>query len=347
MLYLAMQKNDPELVDLLLERGAKFSNCYSVHRREPYYDTGVDGVEALIQKGYALFPPKYNFLYANVARCQSALEVAAKMDSDQMLRKLLSHQAKSMGLSVVADDWDAFDAVHVFRDFILNPLGLPPLHYALAKKDRAAFKLLLAHGFDPAYQGSAPEPLLKMLIGKTPFMMLYLEKHESYKYSALSEAIENNNIRLVKQILRKYSPEDTEHALIRAIHCNNTELTRLVLTDKKLKIQNWGRLLEFAIIDANDDIVRMLVEHGFTHPNALYMAIEKRRESFYPILAGREMINDEALRAAVIRKDAKALELIYENYTPSANGLAEAKRLAMAFQSAESFDILSRMSSHQ
>lgn len=146
LLCLALKAENLEIIELLLEHDVKFHPCLEIKRPNQVYELP----DSIVIK--------------------DAFSVAADIESDKFLRKLLYFQASRFGTDGVNSEDDIDDSlISVFRTYIKNPLGWPPLHYAVYSNDLDAFRLLLEYGMDPDYQGSAPKDLRELIIDQSEF----------------------------------------------------------------------------------------------------------------------------------------------------------------------------------
>ncbi len=296
ILYWALVTNNPAMVDLLLEAGASLSTCYTAHRQFR--------------------------LAHHVNRVETPFQLTLAMGSDTLFKQLLSYQASKFKMLTVDNE-----LIDLARDAIQNPLGLPPLHFALVSKDIVAFKHLLELGFDPVYQGTATQSVLAMAVKheNPEFLELLLQMY-MYGDIALEQAIQNQNSRLVAELVERYPPNKKHLEL--AVGMNHLELTRLILEAKE-KIEPYPEVLEQAIKTASIDLFELLTSQGYSHPAATILAIQYHKKAIFLSLLPQTIVDDEIFRAAIVYNEPEMFESLYNAARPTAEQLISSKKLAI------------------
>jgi hypothetical protein len=293
VLYWAIVNNNPAMVDLLLEAGASLSTCYTAHRQ------------------FRLAHP--------VERAETAFQTALGMGSLELFKQLVSYQASRF---TVVDD----ELVELARGAIQNPLGLPPLHFALASCDIVAFKHLLQLGFDPVFQGTSSQSVLAMAVNhENPAFLELLLQMYSYSDIALEQAIQNKNSRLVAELLERYPPNKKHLEL--AVGMNHLELTTLILEANR--IEPYPEVVEQAIKSASIELFELLTSHGYTNPSALHLAIQYHKKAIFLALLPLSVVDDEIFCAAIVHNEPEMFETLFTSSTPTIEQLISYKKLSI------------------
>jgi ankyrin repeat protein len=309
LLYWALKSKNIEIVKLLLQYGAPLGESLVIKRN---WRDNVDVV-------------------------MTAMQVAAELEDDDFLRKLIYHQTQRANLQELSDE-EAIPSstVTLFRTYWQNPSAWPALHYALSIDNIEAFKLLLMHGEDIHFQGKAPASLLSLAIAHADpaYLNLLLDNYDESEV-AYVQSIANGNLNLLSELLSKY-PADPK-LLDLAVQTHQIEIVKLLLEyglqspsaiqlavkENKidlleLLLECQGELqpsledLENAIAHKNDKMVQMLVNRGYTHPMALSLAIKSHSIPIFVFFLESGFQEEGALMSTVENNEAMMLQLIVE-----------------------------------
>lgn len=259
ILYWAVETNNEEMVKLLLQHGASLS-----------------GIKA--QRSWRIDSPFY------IER--TSVHQAAHMASDEILKALIAYQQDpTTSESLIINP----KVLEIFRTYVNNGSGWPPLHSALKEGNAQAFKSLLECREDLTWQGRAPESLLAMAIKQDDIAFLDMMMSQGLNaYRAMNEAVHQNSIGKVEYLLSFIVPGEesakilehaaqagqkgivvlllnhgirSDHAIELAIETDNLELVHSLITTTQTNFTQLGGL-DGAIRRKSVDMVKLLVQMG-------------------------------------------------------------------------------------
>src|SRR5207249_969873 len=142
-------------------------------------------------------------------------------------------------------------------------------------------------GFDPI----APQSVLAMAVQheNNAFLQLLLAVH-SYSDIALEQAVQNQNSRLVAELVAHYPPNKKHLEL--TVGMNHLELTRLIL-DAREKIEPYPEVVEQAIKSADIELFELLTSHGYNNPSALILSIQYHKQAIFNAVLPQSIVDEE------------------------------------------------------
>lgn len=253
-LFVAIQKKDAKMVDLLLDRGAN--------------------PDEVVRNGYQTFwgSDFFVYIYSTWDNWLPLMQTGVCYGDDSVIRLLIQRQ---MGHGIQPEMIDQA-VVDLFKFY--GSKG-SVLHESILKGNFDAFVIFLQHGCDPN-QKCPNSPLQLALESKNPdfFTTLLSYNPKLNIEDNLVDAVKAGHFVAVKwfheALESNYLPVSStylKNLFLESIRSKNLEVVQYLFSHK---IYDFDRALELAISVQALNVLEFLFQNGFEHPQAFFLAVD-------------------------------------------------------------------------